>query len=251
VARATAVEPRFAVAFVPRRNADAPPAYAATDDGTATTLVLDWGPVRDVVVFDPSQTPTAGDVETDATVALVRRTGGIVTGWLAGDGTLLREGGTDVVRLDGRASIALAGDVLHVSRADVGFTAWAPGITTVEGPSGPLLFHRDGDYVFRAASSDAAPAEGATWIEPPHPNPTGGTSFARFALARAAHVRARIVDVRGTTVATLLDAPAAAGVHRVSWDGTDAGRRRAAAGVYFLQIEVAGWTTTRKLVRAR
>jgi hypothetical protein len=250
VARAATVEPRFAVALVPHRNEIPSPAYSATDDGVATTVRLDWGSVQDVVVFDPSQTPTTGDLETDATVAFVRRAGGVVASYLVGDGTSLREQHADLVVLGERASAALAGDVLHLSRADIAFTAWGPSIATVLGPTGLVPFRRDGEFVSDLSTTDAEAGRGAAWIEPPHPNPATGMSLARFALARAGHVRARVVDVRGSVVATLVDAPLAAGLHALRWPGTDAGGRRVAAGVYFLRLETAGAATTHKLVRA-
>jgi len=252
VARATAIEPRFAVALVPRSKATPQPVYSADDDGTATTLALDWGAVRDIAVFNPYRESTRGEIETDATAAVVRSTNGIVTGYLLGDGTSLYVGGVQYATLDASASLALAGSVLRVSSNDVGFTAWGPDVTAVEGPTGPLLFQRNGDYVLRAAPTDVAVAGAPlVWIEPPYPNPAAAITATRFALVRRARVRAAVVDVRGAVVATLLDATLAPGTHSLRWDGHDTAGRRAAAGVYFLRLESDGRTSSRKLVRSR
>ena len=250
--RATTVEPRFAVVLLPRRNSDPQPVYTASDDGNATTIGLDWGSVQDVAIFNPHQTAVTGDVETDGTTAIVRRTGGVVTGYLAGDATTLRAGGIDLVVLDERGSIALADDTLHVSSNTVRFSAWGPAITDVQGPDGPLLFERDGDYVHHAVPSDAVGGGAVSnWIAAPHPNPATDLTTARFAVARAAQVRATVVDVRGAVVATLADGRWTPGTHTLQWNGIDRRGHRAAAGVYFLCLDVDGERSSRKLVRAR
>jgi hypothetical protein len=41
------------------------------------------------------------------------------------------------------------------------------------------------------------------------------------------------------------------GVHRLTWDGRDGTGREVASGIYFVRVEVDGWTDSRKLVRLR
>ncbi len=69
-----------------------------------------------------------------------------------------------------------------------------------------------------------------------------------FALASAQAVRATVHDARGRVVCTLLDGPAAAGRHDLTWTGRDDAGRRVAAGVYVLRLETDLDVETRRLV---
>ena len=75
------------------------------------------------------------------------------------------------------------------------------------------------------------------------PNPSSGASGTRvkFALASPGPVTLRIHDVRGARVATLVDGvDTAPGPHEVAWNGLDGLGRRAAAGIYFVALDVPG-----------
>ena len=50
-------------------------------------------------------------------------------------------------------------------------------------------------------------------------------------------MRLRLYDVHGRVVATLVDAPLAAGRHSVTWTGTDDRGRPVASGVYVSVLE--------------
>jgi hypothetical protein len=50
----------------------------------------------------------------------------------------------------------------------------------------------------------------------------------------------------GRVVKALVDGYLPAGAHKVSWNVLDKGRRRVSSGVYFLRLEVEGFTSTRK-----
>jgi hypothetical protein len=73
-------------------------------------------------------------------------------------------------------------------------------------------------------------------------NPLHGAGRLRFALERDATVRLRVIDVRGRTVATLVDGMLAAGPHEATWNGG------AAPGVYFALLEAPGRRESRRLV---
>lgn len=73
---------------------------------------------------------------------------------------------------------------------------------------------------------------------PNHPNPFNPRTTLAFDLpADAAQVRLRLYDVHGRVVATLVDAPLAAGRHTVTWTGADDGGRPVASGVYVSVLE--------------
>jgi hypothetical protein len=52
-------------------------------------------------------------------------------------------------------------------------------------------------------------------------------------------------------VRQILDEARGAGVHRLDWDGADAGGRPLSTGVYIVRLEGPGVTATRKLMRVR
>ena len=53
-------------------------------------------------------------------------------------------------------------------------------------------------------------------------------------------VNLRIFDVTGRLVKTLIDAPQAAGIHEVSWDGTADDGSAATSGLYFYRMDGDG-----------
>ena len=82
------------------------------------------------------------------------------------------------------------------------------------------------------------------------PNPARRVVQVPFALARAAEVHLRVLDIQGRVIATLADGTYPAGSHRVSWSGfTTAGPAR--SGVYFVQLQTAGRVYVRRLALTR
>lgn len=86
---------------------------------------------------------------------------------------------------------------------------------------------------------------GASLALAPSPNPSPGS--VRFTVTLPAAGRARLVihDVSGREVARLLDGPRAAGTFSLAWD------ERAAPGLYFAMLEVAGERATTRVVRLK
>ncbi len=68
------------------------------------------------------------------------------------------------------------------------------------------------------------------------PNPFNPRTEITFALAREQSVQVSVFDARGRWLTTLADGRLAAGEHRLSWDGRDAGGRSLAAGVYLVRL---------------
>jgi hypothetical protein len=75
------------------------------------------------------------------------------------------------------------------------------------------------------------------------PNPFNPTTEVSFALPQAGRVSVKVFDILGKQAATLYDGIAAAGEHRVTFDGG-----QLPAGIYFLRLEAAAHQRTLKLV---
>jgi hypothetical protein len=70
-------------------------------------------------------------------------------------------------------------------------------------------------------------------------------------LTTSVYVRAEVLDVTGRRVATLASRNFPAGVHELVWDGSSAGGRRVAPGVYLVRVQWPGFEKTQRVVRLR
>ena len=95
------------------------------------------------------------------------------------------------------------------------------------------------------AAEPSTLADGTT-LEANAPNPFSGSTTIRFELANAADVAVRVYDVMGREVATLVDAPLAAGPQSVEFNATGL-----AAGTYLYTLEVDGQRLARRMLLAR
>ena len=69
------------------------------------------------------------------------------------------------------------------------------------------------------------------------PNPFNPKTDIRFALPNAQDVTLKVFDVQGRQVVKLMDGPADAGFHTITWNGTDAEGRQMSSGVYFYVLQ--------------
>ncbi|MGD8395624.1 MAG: PKD domain-containing protein [Candidatus Eiseniibacteriota bacterium] len=83
------------------------------------------------------------------------------------------------------------------------------------------------------------------------PNPFNPSSTIRFELPAAGRVTLRVYDGSGRLIRTLVDAELARDVHRVTWDGRDAGGHAVGSGLYLYRLEAAGRVLQRKMVLLR
>jgi hypothetical protein len=84
------------------------------------------------------------------------------------------------------------------------------------------------------------------------PNPFGqATRITYFAPVSGPLVTIRVYDPAGRLVRTLIDEPAYAGHHQVTWDGLDRHGRRAATGMYLVRLEDGSRQQARKVVFVR
>ncbi|MFQ5600982.1 MAG: FlgD immunoglobulin-like domain containing protein, partial [Candidatus Krumholzibacteriia bacterium] len=254
VAQTQAAAPRFFVALVPRDSSLVPPLYQATPAGSATKLLLDWGAVQDHALFNPERTFLADVLATDGVLAVVRLEGPSTSRWLLAEGNSLSYNKTPLLMLfGGTGSGALSNGVVHLSRDDLAFLAYAPGVQQVEGPQGPISFVVSGDYVMSppTAVGRAQPPGPVAALWPAAPNPFNPGTLIRFELREPGFVSLRIYDVGGRVVQTLVEEPLSGGPFRVHWDGTDALGHPQASGVYFVELRAGSERHARKIILAR
>lgn len=104
-----------------------------------------------------------------------------------------------------------------------------------------------------APSGTAAPvvADGRVGLLGISPSPFRDATNVELALERAGYVSVRVFDVRGRAVATLQDGPLGAGAHVLRWSGRSDAGATVASGVYFLRMDTAERSWSRKVLRLR
>ena len=83
-------------------------------------------------------------------------------------------------------------------------------------------------------------------LEQNYPNPFNAGTVIRFTLPSTATVALTVYDVLGHEVRTLVEGPMAAGMHQVSWDGS-----QLASGVYIYRLTAGEQVQTRRMVYVR
>ena len=76
-----------------------------------------------------------------------------------------------------------------------------------------------------------------------YPNPFNPSTAIRYQLAADGYVHIRVYNTAGSEVANLVDGWREAGLHEVSFDGSNL-----PSGIYFAKIEASGFTQTAKMV---
>ena len=79
-----------------------------------------------------------------------------------------------------------------------------------------------------------------------YPNPFNPSTSINFDLPRAEHVRVTIFNILGQAVATVMDGPAPAGLHRLQWDASSL-----ASGVYLVRVEAGRSIAVTKMLLLR
>ncbi len=89
-------------------------------------------------------------------------------------------------------------------------------------------------------------------IHPNRPNPMVRSTLITYELPQAARVSARVFNVNGRLVRSLLDgALQIAGHHQIHWDGRDDAGQRAEAGLYFYEVNTGDRVERRQLLLVR
>ncbi|MCK4415494.1 MAG: right-handed parallel beta-helix repeat-containing protein, partial [Candidatus Eisenbacteria sp.] len=86
------------------------------------------------------------------------------------------------------------------------------------------------------------------------PNPMGRTARITYTVpfsldAPAARVHLAIYDASGRLVHCLVDEEQVAGIHDVSWNGSDSGHQTTNSGVYFCRLQVGSASTVQSVIR--
>ncbi len=68
-----------------------------------------------------------------------------------------------------------------------------------------------------------------------------------FNLAKKMPVQVRIMDLKGNMVKQIVNTELAAGMQKITWNGTDGFENPASAGVYFMQLEMGSSTYNKKV----
>lgn len=79
------------------------------------------------------------------------------------------------------------------------------------------------------------------------PNPFHAATDIAFALEEPGLVTLAVYDLIGRRVATLVEAPLAAGPHRAQWNGEDESGRAVASGVYVCRLAIGGHHEARQM----
>jgi hypothetical protein len=118
----------------------------------------------------------------------------------------------------------------------------------------PIADTENGDIRIIEPSAGSGPREPGSsdfLLEQNQPNPFSPVTTIRFATPGPCDLRLAVHDVNGKLIATLQDGPCQGGRDMRVWDGRDAAGRNVAPGIYFLRMEAAGFTRTRKMILLR
>ena len=80
-----------------------------------------------------------------------------------------------------------------------------------------------------------------------YPNPFNPDTKIDFSIAQAGHVTLEVFNIRGQTVATLVDSYMSAGTHTIEWDATNSSGEKVATGIYLYRLIAGDVTTTMKM----
>ena len=106
---------------------------------------------------------------------------------------------------------------------------------------------RAGRETVVASREVTVPVGPALLLGPARPNPARGEAHLMLTLSEPGTVRARVIDVQGRVVATLVDGLLPAGNHELTWKPADS-PEGTVSGIYFVQAERGGVRTTQKLL---
>ncbi|MCC6349113.1 MAG: Ig-like domain-containing protein [Candidatus Eisenbacteria bacterium] len=122
------------------------------------------------------------------------------------------------------------------------------GLTCNEGDPSPQLAN---GVIQVRNTTDAGPAQVAFALGAPVPNPARGSTRVPFTLPSPAGygspVRLEVFDLGGARIRTLVNGALPAGAHEARWDVRDDLGRAVGPGLYFLRLEAAGRSLTRKV----
>ncbi len=158
-----------------------------------------------------------------------------------------------------RSAVAAAGGVVASAGMVLGLSA-AQSVTGTS--SGGALLHESAGFWTgsggRSTVGVGDPAAGPPplrfALDPVSPNPVAGNAELRYTVPAAdadANLNVSVYDVSGRLVQVLASGPQAPGLHRVSWNGTNARGARLGSGIYFVALSAPSVHLVRRLVLLR
>ncbi len=81
-----------------------------------------------------------------------------------------------------------------------------------------------------------------------YPNPFNPTTIISYSLPKEGIVTLKIYDILGREIKTLINSAQSAGVHKVTWDGTNNYGVKVSAGAYIYRFETEGFTSAKKML---
>jgi len=125
-------------------------------------------------------------------------------------------------------------------------------VYSYQGNRNPFIDHPEWvGILFGGVTGVGDRALAATAITTIQPNPMRARSHVAYTLAVPGRVRVEVFSADGRRVRTLVDDWRPAGAFDAEWNGTDAGGAVAPSGVYFIRLQTAGASDTRRVARVR
>ena len=85
-------------------------------------------------------------------------------------------------------------------------------------------------------------------LYPNFPNPFNPRTYIRYEIPRPMNVQLVVYDLLGRTVNELVDSKKDAGIHFVSWDGTNYIGEPVSAGIYFYRISAGSFSSSHSMI---
>ena len=118
------------------------------------------------------------------------------------------------------------------------------------GDGGAFVFLNQGISAATAIAAEPATTPSAFALGANYPNPFNPATIIPVSVATGAdNVAVTIYNVLGQPVRQVWNGPLAAGEHRLTWDGRDAGGQPVAAGVYLYRLQAGDQIRLRKMVK--
>jgi hypothetical protein len=102
--------------------------------------------------------------------------------------------------------------------------------------------------LLEATIDKQAPIPNAIALHQNYPNPFNLTTTIIYELPVVTNVTIEVYNVLGQKVTTLLDGQESAGVHSISWDGTDESGRTVSSGVYMYRLSTRTFNVEKKMI---
>jgi hypothetical protein len=132
------------------------------------------------------------------------------------------------------------------SRGDDLYDMWV-----ANGRGAPVIMAQETIAVDITTAVEPEAARFAFRLDGVTPNPTSGDGRFAFAVPAPGHVKLTMYDLRGRLVRVLEDEVRPAGRYTMFFDGRDANGASLASGVYFIRLEAANQTATRRVTIVR